>query len=648
MFHRETEQARVAANREAIFDLVGRSIAWMEAYSGIPLPFAKYDLVLIPPFQYGGMEHPGAIFYRQSSLLLEPSATQGEILGRASLIAHETAHQWFGDLVTMRWFDDVWTKEVFANFMAAEIVHPSFPDVDHDVRFLLAHHPAAYAVDRTAGANPIRQPLENLREAGTLYGPIIYQKAPIVMRHLERAVGKDAFRDGLREYLTLYAYGNATWPELVGILDARSPDDLAAWSRVWVEEAGRPQVAVGLERDGGRIARLVLRQVDPWARGRLWPQRLELVVATGDALERDTVTLAGDSVVLARWVGRPAPDWILPAGAGIEYGRFDLDDASLDALARDVAGLDPPVLRGAAWLTLRDALLEGRLAPERVLDLALAGLETETEEQLAQLLLGVTSDVWWRLLPSDVRGARAPAVEAALWRGLERAATPTLKASYLGAYRSVALSESAVGQLRRLWEGAEVVHGLPPLSESDLTALAGELALREVADAEAILDRQAERITNPDRRDRFVFVRPSLSADPAVREAFFASLRDPSSREREPWALEGLSNLAHPLRREHARRFVRPALDLLEEIQRTGDIFFPGRWLDAVLGAHNEPEVVLEVARFLEGRPDYPFRLRLKVLQAADGVERAARILHGESAVAELPAAPPPSDAAGG
>ena len=103
-------------------------------------------------------EHPGAVFYRASSLMLDESATQNARLGRASLIAHETAHMWFGDLVTMRWFDDVWTKEVFANFMAAKIVHPSFPEVDHDLRFLLAHHPAAYAVDRTPGANAIRQP----------------------------------------------------------------------------------------------------------------------------------------------------------------------------------------------------------------------------------------------------------------------------------------------------------------------------------------------------------------------------------------------------------------------------------------------------------------------------------------------------------
>ena len=146
------------------------------------------------------MEHPGAIFYNAAALLLPESATRQQLLARDSVIAHETAHMWFGDLVTMTWFDDVWMKEVFANFMAAKIVNPRFPDLDHDLRFLHTHYPAAYEVDRTAGANPIRQPLKNLRDAGSLYGAIVYLNSPIVMRQLELLLGEPALRDALREY----------------------------------------------------------------------------------------------------------------------------------------------------------------------------------------------------------------------------------------------------------------------------------------------------------------------------------------------------------------------------------------------------------------------------------------------------------------
>ena len=137
MLHRETDPARVARNREAIFDLHAGALTWLEQYTGIAYPFGKFEFLLLPSFQFGGMEHPGAVYYNASALLLDESATKNQQLGRASLIAHETAHMWFGDLVTMRWFNDVWMKEVFANFMAAKIVNPAFPEINHDLRFLL-------------------------------------------------------------------------------------------------------------------------------------------------------------------------------------------------------------------------------------------------------------------------------------------------------------------------------------------------------------------------------------------------------------------------------------------------------------------------------------------------------------------------------
>ena len=195
LFHRETDAAKVARNRDAIFDLHAAALAWLEDYTAIPYAFGKFDIVAIPAFTFGGMEHAGAIFYNASNLLLDESATQNQLLDRANVIAHETSHMWFGDLVTMRWFNDVWMKEVFANFMADKIVNPSFPAVNHELRFLLAHYPSAYSVDRTDGTNAIRQVLGNLDEAGQMYGPIIYDTAPVVMRQLEMIMGAGPFRD---------------------------------------------------------------------------------------------------------------------------------------------------------------------------------------------------------------------------------------------------------------------------------------------------------------------------------------------------------------------------------------------------------------------------------------------------------------------
>ena len=626
MFHRETDAAKVARNRDAIFDLHAAALDWLEDYTGIPYPFGKFDFVLIPPFQYGGMEHPGSIFYRASGLLLDESATQAAFLGRASLIAHETAHMWFGDLVTMNWFDDVWTKEVFANFLAAEIVHPSFPEVDHDLRFFLAHHHAAYGVDRTVGANPVRQPLDNLNEAGALYGPIIYRKAPIVMRHLERLVGEGRFRDGLREYLRTFAYGNATWPELIDILDRRTAADLRAWSAVWVEEPGRPTVTVRREAGGGASAgRLTLTQADPSGRGRLWPQQLELLLAWDDAEVRTPLLLADGAVSID--LDRPAPRFVLPNAGGLEYGRFRLDAASAGFLMTALPDIADPLTRGIAWGTLWEAVLDGEIPVGDWFELLLRGLASEPVEQNVQRLLGYLATTCWSLMNDEARRATAPRVEDVLWTGLADSAESTRRAAWFRAWHGLVRTPAGVERLRRIWAEEEAVPGLT-LSERDFTALSAALAVRGAEGTAEILARQAARIENPDRRARFEFLRPALSVDPAVRERFFAGLREASNREREPWVLAALGYLHHPLRAAHARRFIRPALDLLAEIQRTGDIFFPAGWLEATLAGHNSAAAAVVVRGFLDGLDaGYPPRLRAKILQSADLLFRSADIV---------------------
>src|SRR6185436_2212856 len=208
---------------------------------------------------------------------------------------------------TMTWFSDVWMKEVFANYMAAKIVNPAFPAINHELRFLVDYYPSAYGVDRTAGTNEIRQPLKNLNDAGTLYGAIIYQKAPIVMRQLEAIAGAGPFQDGLREYLKTYAFANATWPDLIALLDGRTPEDLAAWSRAWVEERGRPTIRAELKLSGGKVQRLTLSQADPSpGRGLLWNQRISVAVGGAGGVKLVPVQLSGAKVDVKEARGLPA------------------------------------------------------------------------------------------------------------------------------------------------------------------------------------------------------------------------------------------------------------------------------------------------------------------------------------------------------
>jgi aminopeptidase N len=627
MFHRENDAAKVARNKDVIFDLHARAIEFLERYTAIPYAFGKFDFVLIPAFQFGGMEHAGKILYNASGLMLDESATQNQMLGRASVISHETAHMWFGDLVTMRWFNDVWMKEVFANFMAAKIVNPSFPEVNHQLRFLLSNYPSAYEVDRTAGANPIRQVLDNLQEAGSMYGNIIYQKAPVVMRHLETVLGEDNFRDGLREYLKNHAFGNATWTDLIDVLDRRTPVDLQQWSHSWVDEPGRPTITTDLAVSNGKIVTLSFRQSDPRGRNLMWPQQLRVAIGVPTGPPQILpVDLAGATVEVAKAAGMATPRYVLPTGDGWAYGDFVLDQNTLTYLLANLPEIADPLTRGSAWVTLWDSLLDGHVPPQALMDLSLRALLRETDEQLTSRILGYTSNTYWRFLTATERLARAPRLESLLREGLATAKTASQKVSWFGTLRNVAQTPGTVAWLRNVWAKKETVNGLP-LAESDYTSLALELAVRHVDGYKEILTTQLGRIDNKDRKERFQFVMPALSADAAERDKWIASLKDVNNRRREPWVLEGLNYIHHPLRADASKKHVAPSLDMLWEIQKTGDIFFPKRWLDAVLGGHNSKDMADTVRAFLKSLPaNYPVRLKNITLQSADELFRAAEI----------------------
>jgi aminopeptidase N len=618
MLHRETDARKVERNKNAVFDLHASSLEWLEKYTDIPYRFGKFDFVLIPSFQFGGMEHPGSIFYNAASILLDESATENQMLNRASVIAHETSHMWFGDLVTMQWFNDVWMKEVFANFMAAKIVNPAFPHVNHELRFLVAHYPAAYDVDRTAGTHPIRQELTNLNDAGSLYGNIIYEKAPIVMRQLELILGADKLQDGLRAYLKQFQFANATWLDLVKILDDRTELDLTAWSHAWVEEAGRPSIQVAAQPD-----HITLKQSDPQGRGLRWTQHMNVLVGTDENNGPVSVDLQGEVVELKPPQNMTPPTWVLPNGGGLAYGDFNLDDGSRRFLIQHVPDLKDPLTRGSAWVTLWEEMLARRVQPADLVDLALRALPHEDTEQNVQLALSYVRDAFWTFLSEDQRRQVAERLEQTLRQGLDRASSSSMKATYFSAFRSVVTTSAGVALLERIWSRQEKIPGLI-LAEPDEASMALDLAVRSVPNAAAILEQQRGRFMNPDRKARFEFVIPALSENQDKRDAWFQSLKDVNNRRREPWVLEGLQYLHHPLRAAQSEKYIRPSLDMLLEIHRTGDIFFPTRWMNSTLGGHNSRAAAATVREFLSQQKDYPIRLRRIILQAADELFRAA------------------------
>lgn len=623
LLHRETDTTKIRLSLDPIFNLHADALRFLEDYTQIPYPFQKFDFAAIPDFQYGGMEHVGAVDYRASSLFLDNGATRDQKLSRATLISHETAHMWFGDMVTMKWFNDVWLKEVFANFMADKVTEMSFADANYDLQFLIDHFPAAYAVDRTEGANSIGQPLANLQEAGTLYGGIIYHKAPIMMRQLERLMGKTELRNGLREYLKKYAFSNATWADLIAILDARTPVDLVAWNHVWVSETGRAAFTYELAKQGNKISRFTISQTGEDGSNRIWPQGFEVALVYADHVDELTVAMNGATVALAEAVGKEAPLFVVFNSSGQGYGLFPVDPAMIPALAT----IKNPVTRAAAYINLYETMLSGKTVnPGQLATVYRSLLDKESEELNLRLLTSELSDIVWNFTKPDVRPALAASVEQDAWQAMDQTPTPGKKKLLFRLYQNIALSREVQDRLYAIWHDQKAPASVT-LTEDDYTLLALALAVRDYP-ANDILSTQLTRIKNPDRRKRLQFMMPALAADVAERDQFFASLATEANREHEAWVTAALGYLHHPLRAKTSEKYLPKSLDLLEEIQRTGDIFFPESWLRSTLSSYQTPEVAQLVRKFLADRPQYNQRLRAKLLQAADGPFRASKLLY--------------------
>jgi aminopeptidase N len=621
--YRETDPIKIKMSLDSIFTGHVDALNFLAGWTDIPYPFQKLGYVAIPDFQFGGMEHVGAVQYKSSTLFLDEGATKDQFIARANLISHETAHMWFGDLVSINWFNDVWMKEVFANFMADKVMEKLTGTESFNLKFLTDHFPAAYSIDRTLGANPIRQNLDNLNQAGSLYGNIIYHKAPIVMRQLERLMGKDNFQQGVREYLKKYAYGNASWPDLIGILNKHAKVDLLNWNTVWVNDTGRPVFDYAINYTGRKIKSMRISQKPEYGAAKVWPEIFELSLVYPDHVKTLTVNMTGESLELKEAAGLAKPLYIVFNSTGSGYGVWPVDTRMLPALYQ----MKSPVMRASAYVSLYESMLNGRsIKPAALLDFFAAGLNTEKEELNLRLLTNYISSLFWSYTAAEDRQKLSSRLEARMWSAMERQVSANNKKLLFKAYQDVFLNRGSYQKLAYIWKLQQAPAGIK-LTEDDYTSLALSLSLRKFADS-GILAQQLERINNPDRRKRFEFIIPAVSADVKVRDAFFERLAERKNREKEANVVSALYYLHHPLRQQQSVKYLKKSLDMLEEIQETGDIFFPQSWLQASFSYYQNKEARQIVSDFLVAHPNYNPKLKAKILQAADPVFRAQKLLY--------------------
>lgn len=597
-YYRETDPEKVA-QLDTIFKQVAASLNWLEKYTGVPYPFAKYDFIILPGFQYGGMEHTGATLYNDTQMFLSQTPTPDEELRRTQLIAHETAHMWFGDLVTMNWFDDVWTKEVFANYFAALITEPLFPQINHQLNWMKTYTAASLSEDRTPGTTSIRQPLDNLQDAGLIYGQIIYNKAPVMMVKLVELMGKEPFREGIQEYLNTYAYANATWDDLIQILDSKTDQDLAAFSDVWVNRKGMP--VIHFDVSGNQLA---IRQQDPYYRGLNWPQKFDITLCG----ERDTTIEASLTDSLCSISLPFTPTRILPNTDGRGYGLFIPDENSLHWLLEHWQEMENETTRQAVLMMMYENY-QAKIIPDRTwITVLLNGIQREKNPLTASTLASYLSAPLREISPDE-----RSKMENKLYELSNSHSIPSCRIQLLRLLITEAASPDMIQRLYTLWK----TQSSKQLNERDYTTLAYELSLRLPGQSEKILETQRQRIHNPDRLRQFDFISRAMNADTLKLDSLFQSLQQAENRRIEPWAATTLSYLNHPTREDYAVKYIRPALEELVEVQRTGDIFFPRNWVGALLRNHSSEAAYREVEVFLSAHPDYSPLLKNKILQAA-------------------------------
>ena len=542
--YRETDPKKVA-QLSTVFDQIALSLQWLEKYTGIPQPFQKYGFVVLPGYQFGGMEHPGCIQLRDQTIFLGEQPTPDEEMNRLHLIAHETSHLWFGDLVTMRWFDDVWTKEVFANFMADKIAREQFPDINHDINFLKTHYPLSLSTDRTEGTHPIQQPLDNLKNAGLLYGNIIYHKAPIMMRKLEEQMGEEKFRTGLQKYLSTYAFGNATWDDLIAILDHECPEAaISAFDQQWVKHQGMPEITVDVN-DG---------LFDPFV-----------------------------------------------------YGLYRLNKKDQPWLLTNWYTL-PETHRFAAMMYLYESFLQHHIDNRSAFESLSQGISQQTNTLIHSTCISNLLSILSYATPDE-----RDDFEKVLWSLGHQYDNPVQRKILLQGITQRATTPEIVNEIYELWKDG----GDKTFNERDYMRMAYHLAIVMPSQWQEIINAQRQRLTNDDMKREFDFISRGCNPDTDVQQELFSSLLKKENRAIEPYAAALLALLNDPTREPRNNRYITPGLEVLEEIQRTGDIFFPLDWCQALLGSHRSAEAAQLVRQFLEQHPDYPIPLRNKLLQAA-------------------------------
>ena len=610
-------RASLAAHLDAdeILDITRRGLEFFENAFAHPYPWGKYDQIFVPEYNLGAMENPGLVTFTEA-YVFRGASTAAQHEGRANTILHEMAHMWFGDLVTMRWWDDLWLKESFADFMGAHaaVTAGGFPEAW--VTFASRRKGWAYVQDQLPTTHPIVADIPDLEAAKLNFDGITYAKGASVLKQLVAFVGEDAFFRGAQRYFADHAFGNTTLPDLLSALEAESGRDLTTWSRAWLQTTGVSEIAV--ETDAADA--LVLTQTDPR------PHRLTcglFAVADGrlvphDALEVDAVEprtpLTGATAA--------GIDLVLPNVDDRTYAKVRLDARSTDTAAAHLSSIEDPVARAVIWASLWNSTRDGDLPAAQLVEIVSRHAARESNIALVGDALAHADVAIGRYAAKDARASLADAWLETCWSALWAAAPGSdaqlAWARAVGA--AAARSANRADELRGILEHAvPAPAGLaldPELRWAWLVALAATgHATAADADAELEADSSAQG---------HVAHRTVLAARPdaAVRAAAWHAAWDDRTLTNDHLAAT-IAGVRAGDRRDLVEGFDDEYFSRIRPAWTERSIEIARR---LVVGLFPSSDSLDDVDTWLSSNEDAPAALRRLVIEQRDGLARELRV----------------------
>ncbi|MER6110703.1 aminopeptidase N [Streptomyces hirsutus] len=550
---------------DAIFDVTRQGFEWFQEKFDYAYPFGKYDQLFVPEFNAGAMENAGAVTIRDQ-YVFRSKVTDAAYEVRASTILHELAHMWFGDLVTMEWWNDLWLNESFATYAeaACQADAPGSKWPHSWTTFANSMKTWAYRQDQLPSTHPIMADIRDLDDVLVNFDGITYAKGASVLKQLVAYVGKDAFFSGVQAYFKRHAYGNTRLSDLLGALEETSGRDLSTWSKKWLETAGINILRPEIETDGadgtGTITSFAIRQEAPalpaGAKGEstLRPHRIavglyDLDEASGKLVRVDRVELDvdGELTAVPQLVGKARPAVVLLNDDDLSYAKVRLDERSLAFVTEHLGDFEASLPRALCWASAWDMTRDAELATRDYLSLVLSGIGKESDIGVVQSL--------HRQVKLAIDLYSAPNTREALLTRWTEATLAHLRAAEAGsdhqlawarAFAATARTPEQLDLLDSLLEGTQTIEGLAVDTELrwtfverlaavgryDETEIAGEYERDKTAAGERhAATARAARPTEEAKAEAWASVVESDKLPNALQEAVIAGFVQTDQRE---------------------------------------------------------------------------------------------------------------------